>query len=74
MSIETALLLIIAALAIGTGAGIAIGWARMAARNAAHAECVECPHHTAKSDVRTAQGAARAHRAETGHMAIVVVN
>lgn len=74
MSLELALCLIIAAAIIAAAAGFAAGCRRMAARNAAHAECVECPHHTPKSDVRAAQGAARAHRAETGHMAIVVVN
>lgn len=64
-------------LALASHAGIAAlayaaGKRRMAARNAAHAECVECTHRTPKQDVSGAQAAARSHRAETGHLVLVV--
>jgi len=58
---------------VGAGyIGVAIGKRRMAARNAAHAECVECTHKTPKAAVSDAQAAARSHRADTGHLVLVV--
>lgn len=58
---------------VATGAvAYGIGKARMAARNAAHAECVECSHKTGKKALSAAQAAARSHRAETGHLVMVV--
>lgn len=65
--------IIAAASHVGAGyIGAAIVKRRMAAKNAAHAECVECTHRTGKTAVSDAQAAARSHRADTGHLVLVV--
>lgn len=42
------------------------------ARNAAYAECVECPHKTAPDALAAAHSAALAHRSDTGHHVMIV--
>lgn len=62
----------LAAWALGAAVGYAYAAHKNRARNAAHVECVECTHRTGKTALRDAQSAAQAHRAETGHIALVV--
>lgn len=72
MSIALALWLIATAAGIGYAAGFVYGSHKTAARNAAHVECLGCSHIGPNKALRAAQKAAQEHRAETGHVALVV--
>lgn len=57
---------------MGAFGGYVAGCRRTTARNAAHVECLGCSHIGPDTALRDAQGAARAHHADTGHIAMVV--
>lgn len=65
-------LLTIAVTLSALAGGYVAGCHRTIARNAAHVECLGCSHIGPNTALRAAQGAARAHREATGHVAMVV--
>lgn len=65
-------LLTIAATLAATAGGYVAGCLKTTARNAAHVECLGCAHIGPNTALRAAQRAAQAHRADTGHIALVV--